>query len=236
MLGMGLLVGLVYKLNTGIAVGLSGGQITTKTTPNEGIHRSVQIAVSSGLGSGLGAWLLVGLVIGLSNWLAGLSMGLISGSLIGLATGLRYGGQACLQHLVLRLALRYHSSIPRRYADFLDYVAERFFLRRVGADISSSTGCYKTTSPRCIRLSASTPYHGCHQQGLDQLHHHHNDHSGGYRSRSRHPRPTTRSYGTGDSAIPASSAPSFPAATCYIAVNGARACCTAARIALPSSL
>jgi hypothetical protein len=132
MLGMGLLVGQVYKLNTGIAVGLSGGEITTKTTPNEGIHRSVRMAVSSGLGSRLGAWLLVGLVIGLSNWLAGLSIGLISGSLIGLATGLRYGGRACLQHLALRLALRYHSSIPRRYADFLAYAAERLFLRRVG--------------------------------------------------------------------------------------------------------
>jgi hypothetical protein len=33
---------------------------------------------------------------------------------------------------VLRLGLWYHGCTPRRYADFLDYTAERLFLRRVG--------------------------------------------------------------------------------------------------------
>ena len=80
--------------------------------PNEGIHRSARIAVSSGLGAGL---------IG----------GLLAGPLVGVVTGLRYGGRACLQHLVLRLSLQYYDCMPRRYVDFLDYVAERLFLRRV---------------------------------------------------------------------------------------------------------
>jgi hypothetical protein len=33
---------------------------------------------------------------------------------------------------VLRLSLRYYDCLARRYVDFLDYAAERLFLRRVG--------------------------------------------------------------------------------------------------------
>ena len=144
-LGIFLGVGLVYKLSAGLAAGLSGGEITMKTRPNEGIHRSARMAVISGLGSALGVGLLGGLGgalgIGLGGALSsGLNTaqgavfaGLMVGPLIGLAIGLRYGGRACLQHLVLRLALRYHGSIPRHYVDFLDYAAERLFLRRVGS-------------------------------------------------------------------------------------------------------
>jgi len=73
--------------------------------------------------------LIGGLLGGLG---VGLGIGLVMGLGVGLTTGLRYGGRACLQHLVLRLAPRYHGSIPRHYADFLDYAAERLFLRRVG--------------------------------------------------------------------------------------------------------
>ena len=119
---IGLSVGLVYKLSTALAAGLSGGEISAKTVPNEGIHRSARMAESIGLSTGL-------LLAGLRYELLG---GLFGGPLIGLAIGLRYGGRACLQHLVLRLALRYHGSISRRYADFLDYAAERLFLRKVG--------------------------------------------------------------------------------------------------------
>ena len=43
----------------------------------------------------------------------------------------KYGGWACLQHLILRLSLWYYDFTPRRYVDFLDYAAERLFLRRV---------------------------------------------------------------------------------------------------------
>jgi Domain of unknown function (DUF4062)/NACHT domain len=124
-LGTGLLVGLVYNLSTSFSAGLSGGEITTKTVPNEGIYRSARMAVSTGLGFGLGVGLEAGLLLGLDG---GLGIGL----LVGLPTGLRYGGRACLQHLVLRLSLRYEGCMPRRYIDFLNYVAERLFLRRVG--------------------------------------------------------------------------------------------------------
>jgi MFS family permease len=141
-LPLGLGAGLVYKLSTGLTAGLSGGEITMKTLPNEGIYRSARMAVASGLVSGLGVGLLVGLPFGLFAGLhrrPGLGLGvrlicvLASGPLVGLAAGLRYGGRACLQHLVLRLGLRYYDCMPRRYADFLDYAAERLFLRRVGS-------------------------------------------------------------------------------------------------------
>jgi hypothetical protein len=134
----GLGVGLIYKLSAGLAAGMSGGEITTKAVPNEGIHRSARMAVSSGLLAGLGLGLLAGLGAGLSwgpgfTLIAALLAGLLTGPLVGLTTGLRYGGRACLQHLVLRLSLRYYDCIPRHYVDFLDYAAERLFLRRVGS-------------------------------------------------------------------------------------------------------
>ena len=147
----GLGMGLIYKLYAGLVAGLSGGEIATKNIPNEGIHRSVRMAVCSGLASGLGIALLValgvglrdglrfGLDFGLINGLAvvygsfGLSLGLMYGSFVGLVIGLKYGGRACLQHLVLRLSLQYYDCMPRRYVDFLDYAAERLFLRRVGS-------------------------------------------------------------------------------------------------------
>jgi hypothetical protein len=87
------------------------------------------MAVSSGLASGLGTGLFVWLLAGLGG---GLGVGITAGLGIGIATGVRYGGRACLQHLVLRLGLQYYNCMPRHYADFLDYAAERLFLRRVG--------------------------------------------------------------------------------------------------------
>jgi hypothetical protein len=121
----GLIFGLVYKLIIGLAVGLSSGEIAMKTTPNEGIYRSARIALISALGSALGIGPVFALIDGPTT---GLGVGLVAG----LATGIRYGGRACLQHLVLRLGLWYQGSIPWRYVDFLDYAAERLFLRKVG--------------------------------------------------------------------------------------------------------
>lgn len=62
----------------------------------------------------------------------GLVFGLGVGLGAGLNSGLRYGGRACLQHLLLRLVLRHNGSAPWRYVAFLDYAAERIFLRKVG--------------------------------------------------------------------------------------------------------
>ena len=105
----------------GLGFGLSRGEIKTQTTPNEGIHRSARMALGVGLGGGLFAR-LGGL------WVYGPVYGLVSG----LLGGLEYGGMTCLQHLVIRLLLVRNGSTPWRYVDFLDYAAERLFLRKVG--------------------------------------------------------------------------------------------------------
>ncbi len=49
-----------------------------------------------------------------------------------LAGGLIHGCQACLFHLALRFVLWREGLMPPNYVRFLDYAAERVFLRRVG--------------------------------------------------------------------------------------------------------
>jgi hypothetical protein len=116
-LGFGLLFGLV----TGLVTGLSPREIQTKTVPNEGIHRSARHALRLGLLFGLLFGLGIGLVGGLGF---GLGFGLLFGLLI--------GGQPCLQHFGLRLFLVRRGWAPWPYVKFLNYAAERIFLRKVG--------------------------------------------------------------------------------------------------------
>ena len=60
-----------------------------------------------------------------------LGLGLLSG-LGGLGIGGVAGGQACLHHFSLRLALWHNNFAPLNYIRFLDYAAARIFLRKVG--------------------------------------------------------------------------------------------------------
>jgi predicted lipid-binding transport protein (Tim44 family) len=69
--------------------------------------------------------LLGGLIFGLH---AGLSFGLS----FGLLAALWYGGFDIIQHHTLRLILWYKGHTPCNYIRFLDYAAERIFLRKVG--------------------------------------------------------------------------------------------------------
>jgi NhaP-type Na+/H+ or K+/H+ antiporter len=62
-----------------------------------------------------------------------ISFGLVNGLAIGLGLGAIMGGSdTVVKHYVLRLFLQRSGSIPRRYARFLDYCAERILLRKVG--------------------------------------------------------------------------------------------------------
>ena len=80
----------------------------------------------------LGA-LLVGLFVGLFiGAFFGLSEGLSIGLGFGLMAGLHYGGAACIQHVILRFMLNKNGDIPWDSIRFLDYCAERIFLRKVG--------------------------------------------------------------------------------------------------------
>jgi hypothetical protein len=153
----GLGFGLVVGLSSGVAVGLFAGvaetlfwglvcipggalassEIETKTVPNQGIRRSARNALLMGLTGGMVGGIAGGLLAVLGY---GLGFKPIIGVLsvlgfmlsFGLAAAMRYGGYTCLQHRRLRRLLVRRGAIPRRYADFLDYAAERIFLHKVG--------------------------------------------------------------------------------------------------------
>lgn len=137
----GLLGGVFYWLFFGLSGGLVTHQIATRTIPNEGIRRSLRSALISFLVYGLFGVLFIVLPRGLSGGLfEGLSYGLTSGMfgglmmglLIGLLGGLKNGGHAYLKHYVLRFLLWCNDYAPWNYIRFLDYAAERVFLRKVG--------------------------------------------------------------------------------------------------------
>ena len=126
---VGLSLGLIGGLSAGLFVWLGSGLRATKieitTLPNQGIWNSaknaVVITLIGGLSGGLFLGLIVGLVIGLSGGLSG-----------GLIFGLLYGGQAVIQHYTLRFLLSRAGCFPWNLVCFLDYAAERVFLRKVG--------------------------------------------------------------------------------------------------------
>ena len=117
-LASGLVFGLVLGLVGGLVAGLGGNEMNSRTTPNQGIHRSAR------------SMLVVGLVSGL---VSGLVWGLVWGLVFGLGFGIDYGGRAVFQHYTLRWLLYRNGSLPfRDLVPFLDYCAERIFLRKVG--------------------------------------------------------------------------------------------------------
>src|SRR5205814_8173603 len=58
--------------------------------------------------------------------------GMTNAAMPGLAVGLVCGGAAFVQHFVLRFLLWCGGVIPFNYSRFLDFAAERIFLRKVG--------------------------------------------------------------------------------------------------------
>ncbi len=98
-----------------------------RVVPNQGIHRSALNALRYGL--------IVAIIVGLggrllfsTSWLSSLMTGLS----VGLLAGLFNGGLACLRHSILRILLWRSGAIPWDYPHFLDAVAERLLLRKVG--------------------------------------------------------------------------------------------------------
>lgn len=138
----GLLSVLLSVLFIGLSFGLIEDEIRVRAMPNEGIHRSLRNALGSGLLLSLFVGLLLGLLSGVLCWrlLSCLYFGLLDslifwlfvGLLGGLFVGLEKGGNACIQHGVLRLLVWRYDYAPLRYVRFLDSAVERLFLRRVG--------------------------------------------------------------------------------------------------------
>jgi eukaryotic-like serine/threonine-protein kinase len=140
-LGVGLVVGLGGGLGGGLVGGLRSGAISAAMRPNQGIGRSARSALVGGLGCGLGCGLIVGQVYWLvGELIGGLGGGLVYALVVGLVVGLggglcggfAFGGYACQSHFILRFVLSGNGSLPLRLVPFLDYCAERIFLRKVG--------------------------------------------------------------------------------------------------------
>jgi NACHT domain len=135
---------LLYWLLSGLIGGLSPTELEERTyvVPNQGIRHSAWNSVTLGVVFGLLGMLffgLVGILIGVLGGAKGglvlytaLFLGLPGGVITGLAVGLPNGGITCIQHVVLRLFLWDSGNIPWKYVRFLDYAAERFFLRKIG--------------------------------------------------------------------------------------------------------
>ncbi|MGH8908526.1 MAG: NACHT domain-containing protein [Egibacteraceae bacterium] len=130
----GLLAGPLACLLGGLYHGLSTSRLDTLPgTPNEGMRRSAWNASVIGLSVGISVGALAGLIYyPEAGLLAGLRRSLLVGLFAGLLAWLFYGGMACLQHALLRIWFIHSGHIPWRYVRFLDYAAERLFLRRVG--------------------------------------------------------------------------------------------------------
>lgn len=109
------------------------------------------VLLGIGMGIGISDWLTVGMVIGMDigmgDWLTVDTMVLGVGYwpgfmlfvvlIVVLGIGMRnYGGNAVIQHYTLRLLLARHNIIPfardKHLIDYLDKMAERIILRRVG--------------------------------------------------------------------------------------------------------
>jgi hypothetical protein len=121
----GLLLMLLVWLLVVLQRGLESEEIQTKTVSNQGIRESAKNAVILGLLFGLSFGLPIGLSFGLQE---GLPIGLH----FGLLFGLFFGGLTFIEHYFLRVILYRNGHIPWNYARFLDYAAERIFLRKVG--------------------------------------------------------------------------------------------------------
>jgi hypothetical protein len=130
----GLAFGLVVGLVGAIAAGLAGGLRDERAVPNEGIRRSAQYALAAGLIGGLAAGLIGGLAAGLIFGLpSGISAGLGFALVFALTLALGFGGDAYLQHYLVRAWLTSERAAPWHYRRFMEAMTRRLLLRRSGS-------------------------------------------------------------------------------------------------------
>lgn len=128
-LSSGIIGGLGGGFSIALANGLIGKELQIKSTPNQGILLSGRNAL---IGSLVGA-----LIFGLSggaifNLIDEMNIGLIFGLAGGLSIALIYGGSAFIRHFLLRWFLARYNYLPFKLVPFLDEMAERLILRKVG--------------------------------------------------------------------------------------------------------
>jgi hypothetical protein len=111
--------------------GLVRGEIAETVRPNQGIHQSLKYTLILCIGASVAFGALGGLVLAQAMPFPPLVLILFGGySAFGIAFA--FSGEGVLKHYLLRITLSHYGCMPRKYADFLDYAAERVFLRKVG--------------------------------------------------------------------------------------------------------
>jgi eukaryotic-like serine/threonine-protein kinase len=121
----GFMLGIVSGLIVGLNKGLVSSEVEVKIYPNQGIRKSAIHALGYGFIS-----VIISLILGV---LISEEFPRKSAQLVVVLTGvLRFGGQACIQHFVLRLILYFKGCIPLNYVHFLDWASDKLFLQKVG--------------------------------------------------------------------------------------------------------
>ena len=137
-LTIGLSVTLILLVSSvlfyGLFRGLRGMEVEAKTAPNQGIRWSIRNSVVVGLIVMLFGWLFLKLISELSSEpeIMAFSCAIYVGMLPWFFFRVPSGGLAVVQHYVLRFILYRSGQAPWNLAHFLDYAAERIFLRKVG--------------------------------------------------------------------------------------------------------
>lgn len=130
-LSVGLAAGLVGMLGAGIS---SAENLELRSTPNQGVWRSVEnsfrVGIMVALGIGIPSLLLTSVLVNVGM---GIAVGLLAGLGFGLFLGMLFGVRVLVKHLALRFILWRTRQIPLNYAQFLDYAAIKLrVLRKVG--------------------------------------------------------------------------------------------------------
>jgi hypothetical protein len=129
-------MGMVVLGLAGALFGGMGGTLvkTKKVLPNQGLRLSLINAVVTAPVVG-GFFALVSLLIALVLGDASVMLSFVLyGFFIGLLAALWFGGLFAIQHITLRIILWRRATTPPlgKYAEFLDYAAQRIFLQKVG--------------------------------------------------------------------------------------------------------
>lgn len=122
-----LLWGSILGLATALIIGLvrlvATEEVAARRTPNQGIRNSVKNAL---------VLLLAATLFGVTASALFPRTFFLTPIAVGVTVVLIGGGLFAIRHFVLRLLLWAKKSAPLNYVPFLDYAAERLFLRKVG--------------------------------------------------------------------------------------------------------
>lgn len=110
--------------------GLVGNEIEVKSSPNQGIQRSLYNSI---IGAIVYAFWGGGASLVLFPVVKNPGMTMFYSALLGFVSGwMRNGGLTYIQHYSIRFLLWRNGNTPLNFINFLDYGVDRIFLRRVG--------------------------------------------------------------------------------------------------------